>query len=463
MSRSDKYLSLTRPTMAVIETWRKEKMGTGAGFSQVEVAHKASIGASNYAKLRNGTRKLQFWQRDNLLAALGRTPLDLHRELIAQGYRVYPELPPLAPRELLQPHPDAEAHARSKGERGEVCDYCVEVFPHPALACVRDLTRVGWLPQQVPLIDTREDFDASRALRAVGKEQPEVFSTVSRIKYCLSDVPRRPLLDDDSLHLFVSRTDYNTVMSVLYKDPPSQAELKRCNSLGIAPPEDASVLQSRPDIRRKLAAFEPSENCVPNALCLHLIVRFADGDLLCLLRRADIAYYPKYWSFSVEEQLDVVDFEYGAESVLHALFKRALFEEVFPMRSEDPSTLRERWDEVTRLGLVQLMRLWSVGLSEDIASWCLFGFVQLTHTSSEFQSWQASYRHDKWSKEDNEGTMAIASEDSVYELLTTGTCIVSNMVNNDPVIIAAERLHPTSRYRLLRLLSAVGRPLFAKA
>ena len=239
------------------------------------------------------------------------------------------------------------------------------------------------------------------------------------VSYVVSDSPR--------LGLEVSRTDYFTLRSVL------------------------PLVRGDASVRAEFGSLSPETNRIPHSLCLHYIVRLFDGKVLCMRRDKRAAYHASRWSFTGEEQLSDLDFT--SVHAMQALFRRSFCEEVLALRDETP--LDERWEIAEKL--VQSTALWSLFVEEGIQNWSLLGFYQLRCDAAELVAEHNRLVDRGIGTRDLEGAFYVVPHEALTELLVKGSCTATGLFSGEDVTVAAEDFHPTSRYRIFRLLRAVNR------
>jgi hypothetical protein len=216
-------------------------------------------------------------------------------------------------------------------------------------------------------------------------------------------------------------------------------------------------VKSEPELRTEFGNIDPSENRIPNSLCLHFIVRLANGNILCMKRDRRTVYYASAWSFSGEEQLS--DSDLVPQDKCLALFRRAFCEEVLALREEIP--LSERWDIAAPL--VKNMRLWSVFIEERIFNFSLLGMYQLSVDEKGLAAIITGLVNTGKGSRDREGSVFVASQDMIQQLYYKGTGAAKALFSGETKTVTAEELHPTSRYRMFRLLRGLQRRAFSDA
>jgi hypothetical protein len=325
---------------------------------------------------------------------------------------------------LCKPSKGAAAVVAKANEQFLVVGQVIEILPHPNLGKRASIGDLGWSPAEVEFNDLQQQFEAEEILEKVGGRKK--FDPPNNVKFSLSGVSF-VTLDSPFLTLDLKRTDYFTVRSVL------------------------SALAAKPELRIELGAVDPASNRIPHSLCLHYVVRFSGGEVLCMRRDPRSAYHGRLWSFSGEEQLSASDFNYGSPGL--SLFQRAFCEEVLTLRDESP--LGERWDIAS--SIVEDMSIWSVFIEEEIFNFSLLGLYQLKMSVTEFVSNYTRLASRGTGSRDREGDLFVVSQDMLKALLFDGECSAQALFANEAQTVREENLHPTSRYRIFRLLRAVYR------
>ena len=325
---------------------------------------------------------------------------------------------------LRDPDNGAAAAVARSNEHYLVVAQAIEIIPHPQLNSRASLVKLGWNPSDVELTDMQIPFAADELLAHAGGlksfDPPNgiKFSLVNT-SYVTSDSPR--------LSLSTVRTDYFTLRSVL------------------------PLVKSESSIRARFGSLDPSKNQIPHSLCLHYVARFANGDVLCMRRDLRAAYHGGLWSFSGEEQVADRDFESGTPCL--SLFQRTFCEEVLALRDEVP--LEERWQLASPI--IKSMALWSVFLEERIHNFSLLGFFQISCDPDDFVRLHNSLVNRGIGTRDREGDCFLVTGSDLLSLLVEGRCRAVPLFTSSEAEVRAENLHPTSRYRLFRLLRAVKR------
>jgi hypothetical protein len=161
------------------------------------------------------------------------------------------------------------------------------------------------------------------------------------------------------------------------------------------------------------------------------------------------------WSVSGEEQLAPEDF--GAEKPSCSLFQRAFCEEVLGYRERIPLVERWQWAEP----IVEIMTLWSVFLEEGIHNYALLGAYLLNCDAKEFLRLHREIIRRCRGTRDPEGKLYLISAEESMRLLTTGQGTARAISSREPTTLQTGVLHPTSRYRMIRVLRALRRGTLA--
>ena len=202
----------------------------------------------------------------------------------------------------------------------------------------------------------------------------------------------------------------------------------------------------------------PSERRVPHALCLHVLCEFSDQQVLMMKRHQDAWYYPSAFAISFEEQLDKIDFRDGGEFAVSHLVKRAVCEELFPMLGKYHSSPLVAWAQVN--DFIEFSRIWSIFIEEEIGNFSLFCHLRM---AVDADSYVEVYRELKkqGDRRDREGRLYALRPEDVRKILKNEEVYVSEILVDEVedsrmygARIRVDKLHPTSRYRLLSWATA---------
>lgn len=291
----------------------------------------------------------------------------------------------------------------------------------------------GWDPNEID-VEVVGKHQTSDGLKGISIELAE--GEVDRKKYMLSSL-QAPFADSvGRLRLQLEETNFSTVSGV------SREMVK----MG----EDRHLhISCDPTVRR-----------VPHSLCLHVLCEFADQQVLMVQRHDQAWYYPGAFSASFEEQFDEHDLRDGGEFAMGHLVSRAVCEEVLPLLGAYLDSPRLAWMQAN--DFVQSSRLWSVFLEEEIGNFALFCHLRL---SVDVPKYVEDYRGLKrqGGRRDREGKLYALKREDVPRLLKNETVFVHEIlvdhvdtaeVYGERVVV--EKLHPTSRFRLLSWAATRG-------
>lgn len=326
-------------------------------------------------------------------------------------------------RSLIRPNPVALKRVSTENEACLIVGDAIEVLPHSTLQSKSDMSNIGWNPGDVIVDFNKKLFSVDEILSKCGGRKE--FDPPSGRKFCLTS--RSIGGTDDSLKLAVEETDFFTIQSV------------------------RPQVESSSDFRSSWGSLTPSKNRIPHSLCLHFLVRFSDGSLLALHNDPSKAYEGGSWSVSAEEQIKKTDIDDDRPIEHH--FRRALLEEVFGL-SNDQKPVNKRWEEVEHL--VQGLRIYSLFVEERINNFCLLGVCQLVVNCDAFVKWTQSKILEGEYSRDKEGKMYWLPESEVEKLFAEDAGHAIWVFGDSSKLVTGKELHPTSRYRLYRLLKAVG-------
>jgi hypothetical protein len=254
-------------------------------------------------------------------------------------------------------------------------------------------------------------------------------------KYSLVETPLDYLDASSSLCLKVRSTDYFTV--------------KRFASLIHG--------EANTETRHDWGSIFPELQKVPNSLCLHFLVQLDDGSVLCMVRRDNSDYAQGLVSITAEEQFAEVDMHAGPEYAMNHWFRRALCEEIFPLRPTDSGMLERHWQEIK--GYVKAMRVFSVFYEEEYANYSLFGYVRLGLDAGEYKEKFEDLARTHAAGRDKEGRYCLLSKENAINFALAGKGTISPIWGELTHAFGENesyRPHLTSRYRLLTFLLSVG-------
>ena len=185
-------------------------------------------------------------------------------------------------------------------------------------------------------------------------------------KYCLTAVGPEDISENGKwVEFTVKNTDFFKIKSCLSNIEGDEEE--------------------RSDFRRLHGSPNPSQNLVPNAFCLHYLLRFGDGSFLAIHRHDGVAYEKRKVSVSGEEQLHTADFEKGPASVMDRWSKRAFLEEVVPLRNSENIIKPEATAYRDRmLASIAHVRCLTLIYEERYCNFALTCLIQLSTSREEY-------------------------------------------------------------------------------
>lgn len=325
---------------------------------------------------------------------------------------------------IAAPTSEAAALAASGSDRDFLAiGGVIEVARHPFLD--RNLSDNGWSPEEVSvtIVDRPQrarDDDLLTPLRHFDPNNP---------KYWIYDCT--PTFADQAarLGIEVTATDWNNVQTAYQK------------------------LVNAPALRKSVSSLTPRLHPVPNPLCLHVLVEFADESILAMRRSPQAAYNAGEFSLSFEEQLAAFDFRRPVR-VMQSWFERSLCEEVFPLVKHYHDDPDGAWSLVA--AHIADMRVWSLIFQEAAASYALFGVVRLKLTPTDYVKEFERLRNSRGGARDDEGRIFFVSKDEVTRLLRERTASVVSLFGETQSQLTMP-LHASSAYRVLTYLACKGR------
>ncbi|MGQ4498968.1 hypothetical protein ACUIA4_10360 [Vibrio parahaemolyticus] len=322
---------------------------------------------------------------------------------------------------LALPDSDTQRAASKTALNLLVSDKVAEIVWHPNLNAAVSPENVGWDPSDIEVEPVDLEFDCSILVQAAGG-LVEVEPPNNK-KYSLVNMPFVSA-ESEHIKLTLRNTDYQTVETI-----KRWAELK-------------------PTVLEQLGHINPQLNRLPSSLCLHYTVRLGDGRILLMKRVDGVGYHPSKWSATGEEQLSESDLN-NAEPIKN-LFLRALGEEVLHLGNIDE--FRENITCIEKH--IQYMRVYSIGVEYPLYNPALFGFAQLRDTTEELRQRliQRKYGITSLGHEDPEGTFYTVSLEEAYTLLSQGSVDAISLFGSKKQRVYSEKLHPSTRYRLFRLI-----------
>ena len=158
----------------------------------------------------------------------------------------------------------------------------------------------------------------------------------------------------------------------------------------------------------------------PHSICAHIILITGDDLILATRRSRSLSYYPATWSTSIEEQADEKDVSRNGSDFLSRWVERGLWEELHLSRSAEGRS-EPNYDE-------EGIRLASVLCETDSLNVSLCVVVRLNIPSTEVD---AAIR------------LGFTEDKEFTEWAFIGPREAANEIANN------DRLHPTSKYRMI--------------
>lgn len=322
---------------------------------------------------------------------------------------------------LLKPSHEALTAIHKSNKNHLVVGDFVETIPHPNLNTAARAADAGWNPADIIVqLDDRE-FDAKELLELSGGQNE--FDPPNGTKYALVSAP---FVTEESpqLELTLNETNYFTVQTA------------------------KEFLRAQPQLQSQFGSVVLEDNRIPSSLCLHYVIRTADDSILCMKRSGGMAYHSSLWSITGEEQIS--DHEIGKQAPIEKLFKRALCEEIFQLRNssalQDVMPLLE--DDL------RFLRILTVGIELPLYNPTIIGLAQLSTDVSELRKKLIERKRNIALNvgHDDEGDFFVLSKNEAYKLLRDSSATVTGLFSQRPESLTASLLHPTSRYRLFRVL-----------
>lgn len=320
----------------------------------------------------------------------------------------------------------------------------IELFRHRYLESHLPLAALGWKPEEVLLLETgslnasaiekdtrvQEAFEASESTR-IAQGKGTALEEPNGEKFAISDTST-PFHDLSTLKLSFKQTDY---FSVLRARP---------------------AVAAHPAVRLEYGSLAPSENRIPGAAAIAFAALFSDGQILTIFRDKNSFPWPQTWSFSGEEQFTPIDFAWDAPERMKYAMLRTAQEELFPLaRIYDKNQLLNAMQNVQQF--ITSMRVWSVFLEEPTTTFCIFCVFILGCTADQYRAAIQEMIRRGLGEMSNEGKYYAVPLSATPGLLQGLTLEATQIFGTKRRLVNPEKLHPMSRYRLLRLLDALHR------
>jgi hypothetical protein len=206
----------------------------------------------------------------------------------------------------------------------------------------------GWKIDEISIISDSKRFEISKENQ---KNYLEYYKANSKLKGFENNGTKYMIINNPT-----SFTD----------SPSLRIELQECSYSQIQFYKDELVAKEKEHLIKTL--FEDLLISFPHSISLHLIIITRDRQILTTLRSGKVAYFPKTWSVSLEEQLDKKDFVDGSGKVINRWLIRLLEEEI-GIDESDYSTSN--------------FRLLSLFLESTIMNCSLCGIIKLEISAEE--------------------------------------------------------------------------------
>lgn len=320
----------------------------------------------------------------------------------------------------------------------------IETHAHPNLESGLPLSEIGWSENEVSLRLMPGLFGTETVLsdpivdRAFAEceadnhrhGRPSILMPPDGSKYAVVDATS-PFLDVNDFSVTVQETRYFSIMR--------------------ARPAVESIFA----LRKKFGHAEPHKNRIPHALGLQFVALFADGQVLAIQRAKDTFPFPGTWSFSGEEQCASIDLSWDERDRMKNYTLRTIVEEVFPLaRIAHPARLKPVMEEVQRY--VADRRIIGLLLEEPIVTFSFFVIFRLNIKAKEYSEEVRNLVRNGRGQMSREGLYFSVSFPDLPLLLSGRGVQARPLFGVHEESIAPGNLHPTSLYRLTRLLEVMG-------
>lgn len=335
------------------------------------------------------------------------------------------------------------ANAFNAGDR-RIVGSVIETHAHPNLESGLALSEIGWTGSEVSLRLRRGSFRTepllsdpfvAHALEQCEAEnrrdgRPSILTPPDGVKYAVVDASS-PFLDVFDFNVTVQETRYFSIMKA------------------------RPAVESSPPLRIKFGHIDPHKNQIPHALGLQFVALFSDNHVLAIQRAKDTFPFPGTWSFSGEEQCAPIDLSWNEEDRMRNYMLRTVVEEVFPLaRIPDPLRLAPVMDEAQ--GYVSDMRIVGLLLEEPIVTFSFFVIFRLKLGVKEYMDKVMDLVRTARGQMSREGSYFSVALSDLPSLLDGRGIAASPVFGNLDESITPSNLHPTSKYRLTRLLNILS-------
>jgi hypothetical protein len=222
----------------------------------------------------------------------------------------------------------------------------------------------------------------------------------------------------------------------------------------------SSILRSRPavssflDVWMKYGHVHPSGNQIPQAAAIQFSAVFGGFEILAIHRDKHSFPFPDTWSFSGEEQFDGSDSQWDEPDRMKYAMLRTAQEEVFPLARIYDKTKLLKVIEIVE-PYIRSMRLWSMFLEGPTATYSVFCVYEFDFGMDEYADLVRGLVRRGLGQTSREGKYFSVNLADVPTLLKGDGVPARPIFGGEPVLIPPEKLHPTSQYRLVRLLNVL--------
>jgi len=335
------------------------------------------------------------------------------------------------------------ANAFNAGDR-RIIGSVIETHAHPNLESGLALPEVGWTESEVslrlrpgslctePLLSDPFVIHALEQREAENRRdgRPSILAPPDGVKYAVVDASS-PFLDVFDFNVTVQETRYFSIMSA------------------------RPAVESSLPLRIKFGHVDPYKNQIPHAVGLQFVALFSDNRVLAIQRAKDTFPFPGTWSFSGEEQCAPIDLSWNEKDRMRNYMLRTVVEEVFPLaRIPDPVRLAPVMDEARRY--VADMRIAGLLLEEPIVTFSFFVIFRLKLDVKEYSDKVLDLVRAARGQMSREGRYFSVALPNLPSLLEGGDIVARPIFGTVDESIALSKLHPTSRYRVTRLLNILS-------
>ncbi len=132
---------------------------------------------------------------------------------------------------------------------------------------------------------------------------------------------------------------------------------------------------------------------------------------------------------------------------------RAICEEFFPLSGSE-SGISKSYQEYLK-PITDSMKVWSIFIESSIFNFSILGFVKFNITIDEYVNLYKNLLNK--GVVDKEGTVYYTSIEEARALLVNGECNMSGAFSKKRHLISLDDLHPTSLYRIFKLIGQIDR------